>query len=249
MIDAVVGAAVGYSADEMRPFLKSLRETGYDGQIVMFANKGAADECGNWGVDLRKPPQFRGKPHGARFLWIEEAVRNLSCSGVLLADTRDVLFQKNPRDLSSTGFHAYEEDRSMTIGSCPYNSDWILTGYGEQVLNQLRHVPISCVGTSCGDIDSVRHYLSLLRAELERIQPRTSKPQDQAAHNFLIRKRVPTTIWNNEVGEIYTVGYLPRNSVAMESGLIVNQSAKLPVEIHIHQITFWDSPSIDNLPQ
>jgi len=42
MIDLVAGYARGYNAEQIRPFLKSLRETGYDGDVLLFADGTAA---------------------------------------------------------------------------------------------------------------------------------------------------------------------------------------------------------------
>ncbi len=232
MIDAVIGAAVGYNAEQLRPFLSSLYGTGYSGAVILYANGEGAQEARRWGVEVRDCPRFKGKPHAARFLWIQEALEDLPCEGVLLADTRDVIFQKDPKDLPSVGFHTFEEDRSMTLDSCPYNSDWIRIGYGEKELARLAGMPISCVGVSCGDRETVLAYLRALREEIERIQPHTRKPQDQAAHNHLVHGTFSVRLWNNEEGEVYTVGYLPRGSVKILEDKIVNQAGQIPAVIH-----------------
>ena len=232
MIDLVIGAAHGYSAKQVRPFLKSLRMTGYVGKIILYADGGGANEASRWDVEIQACPTFRGKPHAARFLWIQKSIEDNPCEGVLLADTRDVIFQSNPSLLPAIGLHTFEEDRSMTLGSCPYNSKWLRIGYGEKILEELSHLPISCVGATCGDWENVSHYLTLLREEINRIQPKTNEPQDQAAHNFLIYKKIPSTIWNNEVGDIYTVGYIPKHTVVLENGKILNRAGDIPIIVH-----------------
>jgi len=233
MIDLVAGYARGYSADEIRPFLKSLRQTGYNGRILLFANDGAAKEAEKWDVDLRPITSPRIKVHSARFICLEEELQNIDCEGILLSDTRDVIFQKNPSEyLPSQGLFAYEEDQSMCIGTCPYNSLWIKLGYGEEVLEQMKTYPISCVGTTCGDRDSILFYLKQLRKEIEKIQPKTSHPQDQAAHNYLIRGDIEVQVQHNEEGEVYTVGYISRGSVKIKDNKIINQSGLVPTVIH-----------------
>ena len=102
-----------------------------------------------------------------------------------------MIFQKNPADyLPSEGLNVYEEDQSMSLGTCPYNSLWVELGYGKEMLKELKDNFISCVGTTCGDRSSVLFYLGRLVEEIKQIQPRTSRPQDQGAHNYLIRKGV-----------------------------------------------------------
>ena len=234
MIDLVAGYAKGYTQDVIRPFLKSLRDTGYEGQVLLFADGGAALEAKKWDVDVRRLPVSSMKVHSARFLCLEEALRGpASCSGVLLTDTRDVVFQQNPTTfLPSQGLNVFEEDRSQTLGTCPYNSEWLKVGYGEAVWRGLSARPICCVGTTCGTLDAVRVYLQRLRAEVERIQSKTHLPQDQAAHNYLVYRDKTARVWPNEYGEVYTVGYLPRESVRVVGGKIVNQLGKVPAVIH-----------------
>lgn len=232
MIDLVAGYAAGYSRVEVRPFLKSLRDSGYKGAILLFANGGAAVEACQWEVDVRPVPKSKIEVHSARFICLEEIIRETRCEGILLTDTRDLIFQKDPSTLPSQGLHAFEEDGSMTLGSCPYNSMWLQLGYGAEALAEMAHFSISCVGTVCGDYQSIAHYLESLCTEIKRIQPRTRKPQDQAAHNYLVRKVLSNRMWGNEEGEVYTVGYLPRGSVKVVDGKIVNEDGHVPTVIH-----------------
>lgn len=233
MIDLVAGYARGYKAHEIRPFLKSLRQTGYDKKILLFVNDTAAEEAKKWDVDIRPIPRPLIKVHSARFICLESAIQDIACEGVLLVDTRDIIFQKNPsQNLSCKGLNVYEEDMSMSLGTCPYNSLWIQLGYGEEMLEKLKTFPISCVGTTCGDINSIRNYLKYLKEEINRIQPRTQKPQDQAAHNYLIREKLNVRVWHNEEGEIYTVGYIQRGTVKIKNNKIINQAGMVPTVIH-----------------
>ena len=236
MIDCVIGAAVGYTGEQIRPFLKSLRSTGYIGGIILFANGGAATEAAKWGVDVRPCPKVKTLPHAERFYWICDALSQLDCEGVLCVDTRDIIFQINPASLPDEGLHTFEEDNSMTIGSCPYNSEWVKIGYGAGVLAKMKNFPISCVGSICGDLLSVTLHLQALVAELHRLQPLTRKPQDQSCHNFLIRnswdEQFNGFIHSNEDAEIYTVGYIPRETVVIKDDKILNKSGLVPTVIH-----------------
>ena len=233
MIDLVAGYARGYDAEQIRPFLKSLRQSGYEGKILLFANGGAAKEAIKWDVEIRQAVKPKIKVHSARFLCLEEELREYSCEGIFLSDTRDVIFQKNPSSfLPSEGLHVFEEDASISLASCPYNSLWIELGYGKEILKQIGSYPISCVGTTCGDKTSILSYLKRLREEIEKIQPRTTHPQDQAAHNFLIRGNIEAQVWHNEEGEIYTVGYIDRGTVKFKNNKIINQSGLVPTVVH-----------------
>ena len=234
MIDVVAGYARGYNAEQIRPFLKSLRGTGYQGKILLFANGEAEEEAKKWEVDLHPCPKPGMKVHSARFLCLEEALKSIPFKGAFLSDTRDVIFQKNPAEfLPSKGLNVYEEDQCMSLGTCPYNSLWIKLGYGETTLDMLKDNFISCVGTFCGDRESILNYLDKLVTEIKKIQPRTNEPQDQGAHNYLIRGQVKSHVWNNEEGEVYTVGYIkPFGVVKVEDGKVINLSKDVPAVIH-----------------
>jgi len=233
MIDLVTGYAYGYSAEQVRPFLKSLRLTGYEGRILLFANGDAAIEAKKWNVDLRPCPKPVYRICSDRFIRIAEALKDIPCEGILLSDTRDVVFQKNPATfLPSSGLNVYEEDHNMRIGTCNYNSKWILTGYGREVLKKLENAFISCAGVSCGDEKSMKIYLDRLCEEIRRIQPKSNLSLDQAAHNFLIRVELESKIWNNDNGEVYTVGYVKRNTVKIKGNKIINDNGEVPAVVH-----------------
>lgn len=232
MIDLIAGYARGYTANQIRPFLYSLKKTGYSGQVLLFADGGAAHEAQRLGFPSVPIPKPRIKVHSDRFIQLEEALRNLPCQGVFLTDTRDVIFQKDPATLPSEGLNAYEEDAGMTIGTCPYNAEWIRLGYGMDVFQEMKHFPISCVGTVSGDQRSIKAYLQRLRSEVEAIQPLTRKPQDQAAHNYIIRRVLPATVYPNDLADVFTVGYVPRGTVRIKDGQIINQHGMVPAVVH-----------------
>lgn len=122
----------------------------------------------------------------------------------------------------------------MTLGSCPYNSEWLKIGYGDQALDKLKDFPISCVGSFSGGRLRVCNHLYRLTGELKSLQKKTHKPQDQSCHNFIIRnnKNDDQTIWGNEVSEIYTVGYIPYGTVEIKENTILNKNGCAPCVIH-----------------
>jgi len=234
MIDLVLGCAKGYNAEEVRPFLRTLRKvSGYKGRVVWFASGGCVKEAKKWGVEVRPCPPTTMKIHANRFLWCLDALWDIKCEGVLLADTRDVIFQNVLSQLSNEGLHTYEEDKSMTIGTCPYNSLWVKLAYGQKGLEKLGSLPISCVGVSHGDRRSVLQYLELLVGEILRVQPKTNKPQDQAAHNFVVREMMKeAVVYPNEEGECYTVGYVPPGKLELRGRVAVNKAGLVPTIVH-----------------
>jgi len=233
VVDLVVGYARGYEATDILPFLKTLRASGYSGRVLLLANGGAQKEAANWDVDVRPCPPTSMLPHSDRFVHLARLLKGIPFEGVFLTDTRDVIFQDDVSYcLPSQGLHCYEEDRSQTIGSCPYNSEWIRLGYGDKCLQEMKDYPILCVGSISGGRVEVLSHLDRLSAEVQRLQPRTHKPQDQSSHNWLIRYSKGPVCWNNEDGEVYTVGYLPRETVGVQNKKIINRAGGVPAVIH-----------------
>lgn len=234
MIDLVMGYAKGYTASFVRPFLKTLRETGYTGHILLFADSGGASEASRWDAEVLPCLPSRLPLCSARFLTYRKALQYRSYQGILLTDTRDVIFQRNPaRHLPEVGVNAFEEDNSMTIGTCPYNSKWIRDGYGDGALLRMAKLPIICAGTVCGDADLMMCYIEKMCKEIERIQPDTDMTLDQAAHNVLVHGATDIHLWENELSEIFNVGYImPRETVKIINDRIVNKAGNVPTVIH-----------------
>ena len=236
VVEIVVGYAGGYDRETMRPFCRSLKNTGFQGKVILFADGGGAEEAERHGFDVRPCPPLRMKIHSDRFLSIAEVLPE-NKAGVVCLDTRDVIFQTNPKYLPSDYIHVFEEDGGQTIGSCPYNSSWIKLGYGDDEFKALRNRPILCVGSICGESAMVKNYLTLMVKELKRIQPNTGEPQDQAVHNHLCHAFQNTPLgprqWKNEESPIYTVGYIrPRETVEIKGDLILNRAGNVPAVIH-----------------
>jgi hypothetical protein len=236
MIDLVIGAAWGYSAEQIKPFVRSLQLSDYRGDVVIFADGEAAEEIQWHGYETRDCPDLKTKPHADRFHWIYEELlkkeRELD-TGILVTDTRDVIFQMDPNVLPGYGVNAYSEDSSQTIGSCPYNSNWMEIGYGAAELERVKDRPISCVGSVCGNRLNMLVWLRQLCEALKEKQPLTQEPQDQSCHNYLLnRPECPYKLWTNEDAGIYTVGYIPRETVEIKDGYIVNKAGRIPSVVH-----------------
>lgn len=233
MIDLVTGYAFEYTAEQVRPFLRSLRESGYTGEIFLFASGGAEEEAVSWGAHTVPVPAPILHLNADRFFHLREALNWIQFQGALICDTRDVVFQTDPTHrLPSSGLHAFTEDGGQRIGSCPYNSKWMTIGYGKEGLEEFHLNGIVCAGTTCGDRKSISTYLDLMCREIERIQPKVRPPLDQAAHNVIVRKLMAATVWENESAEVYTVGYIPRGTVRIVGNQIVNGEGRAPTIVH-----------------
>ena len=170
----------------------------------------------------------------------------VTCDRVLLSDVRDVLFQRHP--FSALGqvdkLQVFVEDRRMTLGQCTYNAEWLASGYGTDVVKELRDCHIVCSGVTLGDRKAVIAYLRAMIAELSRL--RSFGPgTDQSCHNVLIhRGRIPTVRHANEDGPVYTMGHVPPQDLSWDAQSRLVGSAGTPYTI-LHQYDRHLAHSLD----
>lgn len=168
-----------YTWNNSKIFVKSLRDTGYKGDIVFV--DGTQDE-----FTLSKYKEYKVSilPCGKEmkdivgvflsFLINNEDVYNK----VFTSDVRDVVFQSNPFDyVNDYNLHLVSED--LKIKEQHLNVGWIKQDYGSDILAQIENETIICAGTTYGGIESV---ITLIEKML--IQ---SPKNHQAMINYLVR--------------------------------------------------------------
>jgi len=168
-----------YTWNNSKIFVKSLRDTGYNGDIVFV--EGTQDA-----FTLSKYKEYKVSilPCGKgmkdivlvilSFLIHNEDIYN----NVLLSDSRDVVFQYNPFDyMKDYKLHLTCED--LKIKEQRLNVGWMKQDYGSDVLAQLENETIICAGTVYGGITSIIDWIDKLLINL----PKTS----QSTLNYLFR--------------------------------------------------------------
>ncbi len=236
----VLGAVVGSGLNEIRPFVDSLRRTAFDGHIVFFVaglSPGTSDYLKKNQCILLDYPlvETDGKisVHSFRFLLFYHF---LECNKnfyrhVMLTDTRDVLFQKDPFEFDiDDRLCVFLEDPSKTIGTCAFNASWILKKYGRAELAHLYNREISCSGVTIGGVSQVLLYLSALHHHL--VPPVAFIGDDQGGHNYLVHHNLlgPLRMMRNMKGPVLTMGYMPcetirwnnRGNIIDSGGHIIN---------------------------
>lgn len=158
---------------------------------------------------------------------------------VILSDVRDVVFQRDPRHLEREAptLTLSLEDESRRIGSCPFNSQWIQSGYGPGVLASLHDSPISCAGVTVGPTQQIIRYLQAMAREIlaPALFPniRHTVP-DQGYHNYVaysILSAQDTCFSPCGLGPVLTLGYV-RNPTCDADGYLRNLDSTLPVIVH-----------------
>ena len=153
---------------------------------------------------------------------------------VLLADSRDVIFQRNPfEQIDSKLVSGLEE---QIIGDCPRNSDWIIQVYGTEVHRRLSKRTVVCAGITLGPVEQVERYLISMCGEIWRCLARVAaiEQYDQAIHNYLIYNgQVNLELTDNRAGMIATLHYESSSNIRIDAATgVAKVQGKAPAIIH-----------------
>jgi len=229
-----VVAGLAYGNDHghflMRKFVGTLRNTGYEGDIILGVSKNQDEKVLDYykkrGVTPKVVTPSDNLPLAfIRFYeykkWIEPYADD---DLVLVADTADTFFQSDPfiqpevQALGSAGspdlmlFAEY----LVTIGTQLINRGWISGCWGEGAARKLNDAPVLCSGTTLGTKKAMVRYLDAMLDEMEvkrkeKAGCRSAKGIDQGYHNYLFNQKVFGTesqikLWQQGEGPINTVG-------------------------------------------
>jgi hypothetical protein len=239
----VIGAIVSHDLNEIRPFVESLRQSSFEGDIVLFVSRLAPTTIDylryNHCILLDYPFDETHKlisVNSYRFILFRRFLeRNKKVyKHVMLTDTRDVIFQKDPFDFSiDDRLCVFLEDPSKRIGTCPFNAGWILKKYGRSELSRLYNCEISCSGVTMGGISQILSYLAALHDHL--MPPVSFVGDDQGGHNYLVYHDLigPLRAIRNMQGPVLTMGYLPFGRIRWDSsGRILDDNGDIINILH-----------------
>jgi hypothetical protein len=255
----VLGLAYGYKWISLAVFVRSLRTCGYAGDLALFVgetNPRTYLELNRNGVKLipirSKYPYHeslagcpglnrdhleKSCPHIQRYAMYRMYLHHLrrEYDYVMLADVKDVLFQRNPFDFDAGGAEIcfFEENRNRAIRDCPLNSRWISEPFGEATLALIGSNPILCSGTSIGTSGGVFDYCGAMLECMSRHRI-VGVGGDQGSHNFLIyTKQIERMrIFPNEDGPVLTLATRTNSPQFNAQGNLVNLRGDVPNTVH-----------------
>ncbi|HEY1543377.1 MAG TPA: hypothetical protein VGG01_13275 [Xanthobacteraceae bacterium] len=253
----IVGAASRYRPEQIRPFVESLRATGYAGDVVILVN------FWNWRLQsyLRR---FAMTPyriwttrriHGPAATHRYEFYARLARQNrdrydeMMVTDTRDVLFQRNPfADLKSSACHYYLEHATRTIGEEPTNLSWAkLFLPAEQAAAVSRH-RVSCCGIVIGGMAAMDAYLARMAADLRAVPLRDRRRggADTTLHQGLVflDGGAPGVVMENNI-HVATMGIEPDSTYRIgDDGLVRTADGHVPAILHQYDRVPHISPVI-----
>ena len=196
--DLIIGGASNYDWDQLRNWVRSIKTTDYTGDIALVitnVTKETLDKLTEEGVTTfayGRPDgnggfeaHTNGAPHVERFFYIWNSIRNLKgYRNLIVTDTRDVIFQKNPSEyIDQVGGGIICASEGLLYKDEPWGSKNFLETFGPFFHEMHKEKLIYNVGTIGGDFELVRDLmLMIFQSSVNRPIPIV----DQAVFNFLI---------------------------------------------------------------
>lgn len=199
--DLIIGAASGYDWDKLKYWVKSIRKSGFVGDVVLVGTnmtKETIEKLTEEGVMLslygvKKEngdivSHTNNAPHVERFfyLWNYLNITKEQYRFVIATDTRDVIFQSNPSLWIENAlvFHSLvASSEGMRYKNEVWNDRNLIETFGPFFHNQLKDKYINNVGVLAGDMLHVKGLLLLIfQMSINRPIPIV----DQAVYNFIL---------------------------------------------------------------
>ena len=244
---------------EVEPFFRTLKQSGYQGDTVMFCNSLEGDtlhQLGNYGVVV--------VPYSEEFPYLSESdntvfsknqsIKHLGfwClrmylyyifltknkylyNSILLSDVRDVVFQGDPFDFKIQGLEAFTERDDITLLKNTSNYEFLISALGKEIAAEIASKPIACAGTIFGTVSAILSFLELFLNIVTTQCNDISQVTDQSVYNYIVHKGLipETTLHYNKENIVLTVGLDDRSYV--KSGKVTNKAGISPLIVHQYE--------------
>jgi len=197
---------------------------------ALFESLGVGDSA-----VARRMAQYLWHCNSGRFFYYQQFLeRHREYDRVLLADVRDVLFQRSPfSGVAADALYLFEEFPDTPLSRQVDNASWIRRLYGAAVLNEIGHFPIVCAGVMMGGhVHVLECVAQIARASVTNY---IGWGTDQGTLNFLVRTgRLPATaVFPYGYGPAMHVGIAPRDTICTgERGRVLNREDEVCNIIH-----------------
>ena len=177
---------------------------------------------------------------------------------VIITDIRDVVLQGDPFAMARARWPNKvvfgEEDGRLTIGTCPFNSAWVLYLFGEAGLDKMGDDRVSCSGVTLGHIAPLRRYLSAMQQLADEVVAQSGgygsirRGSDQGIHNCIVRGKCAATTTDFDAERdaafspnrgsdsiVFTMAWVPWDDIAVDPFGIVKARGESSAPPILHQ--------------
>ena len=240
----VLAAALNYGIGEFVKFIVPLRRV-YSGDVVLFVSNNVDDDVA--GLCAKHEVETRGLPAGSRLGVKGDRFEGYTkvCEAYdwcFATDFRDVFFQADPFASTPDGYDLVlqEEFASLTIKTCPYNSNWIKTCWGTAFLDSIGTKTPICSGTIMGTprgLEALKKAMFLEMEHTKRVKGCTARDQGHLNYIYHAGKLpVPVLVQPRGRGIVNTVGSItPRDTIGEylnDEGRVKNDDGSISAVVH-----------------
>jgi len=253
----VLGTAFGYTAEQVRIFVESLRRY-YSGPVMLLVNSRDSTGLLAYLASQRVTPVFYdcalwmdGHISVTRYIRYGEVLRAAPgrYARVLLTDVRDVFFQADPfRNAPEGELLCYLEVEGRIVAHCPANTQWIQQIFGTEELLKMAQRDISCSGTTFGTAEAILDYIDKMLAYATPEMLTSLREcsghrhgHDQGIHNYLLRngmlpkaRTVPNGVHVFTVGLVSKVQLAPGGQILTQEGVLCPIVHQYTYQLHMH---------------
>ncbi|HET6388380.1 hypothetical protein [Hyphomicrobium sp.] len=239
----ILGIGRNYSAADLRPFVRSARKF-HDCRILLVIgdDPDLAKALEAEGVDCISDPGSSGpgRPH-MNFARVADYIAVLQglagqVDRVFLADTRDVVFQRDVfAALPDVPLIFVEESHGFSLSAAGWNGNAIRRTFGADVFQRISNHEVICSGTVLARHQDAIVYCwqKLLLGQMVGRQHHMRSGVDQATTNVAVRLNlVSSSVVLPYDGEVATLSGPNSNFISVMDGLLVTAQGAVPAVVH-----------------
>jgi hypothetical protein len=238
--DLVMTAALNYSYGKLEPLIRTLRGSGFDGDVVFFYDNLSSKTLKllkKWDIILIKIPSDKLKKEGSilvnyRFSFYYDYLKDKldKYRLVFLIDSRDVVFQQNPSLYKNFGELNFFQE-SKKVKESESNSISFKALWGKKIFDKYKENYIACAGTTIGESKYILGYLDKMIKNIKY----WDKPYDQPLHYYLIYSGAfpISKKFKNLHGPVLTVGNSENKELIYDKkGNLINKDGSIIPILH-----------------
>ena len=257
--DVVLGTVDGYDFEKIKPFVITLRKSGFKGDLCLFTSRidkytfRQLQQNNVRVIPFKYEYPFAPKslvskdlipqkfPNGISVKYLRYILYYLYLSKhrdkyrkVMISDVKDVIFQRDPFEFDFDDcLYCFLEDKIHTIKASHFNSGRILRHFGQEGLDKIGDNYPSCAGTTFGSVPAILDYLKNMISIINTIEPIGGG--DQGVHNYLIytKQLKNMKLIKHATGPVLTIGSRLKKQIRFnKEGFVLNDNGAVVNIVH-----------------
>jgi hypothetical protein len=199
MKNAVIGYCSHYEFEVVEPFLASWQKFCSSADLILFTahlRPTFLERAASMGIHIMDASPYLTIGYHALcarfFMYRDYLAQNGHLYGsVMLTDVRDVIFQSDPFLITRECSVIFAAEDQLIRDEPVWNGKWLRELYGDELLQEIAHNPVSCAGTTLGNSEGIFKYIELMCEQMTTRTFDRAINYDQGIHNYIAWKIRP----------------------------------------------------------